>query len=135
MDFFSIVKRGYNPQEVDEYIVNLEQIIKSYKDKENAISNALISAQVAADSLLRNSQPEEAEYRTKLLSQLHNIYDSLKLQLSNVRAFQDEHGKFTVNPAFNQFCDTMMESQQKAIEDIGLILSRADAGISVTKQS
>jgi len=93
MESFSIVKRGYSPQEVDEYIEELEQVIKSYKDKDNAIKNAIISAQVAADNILKNSHLEIAEYKTRALSQLRHIYDSLELQRTRVQAFQDEYNE------------------------------------------
>ena len=91
MDSFSIIKRGYNPQEVDEYIETLEQVIKSYKDKDNAIKNAIISAQVAAENILKNTHMEAAEYKSRTLAQLKHIYDSIEKQRSNVQAFCDDY--------------------------------------------
>lgn len=91
MESFSIVKRGYNPQEVDEYIETLEQVIKSYKDKDNAIKNAIISAQVAADNILRNTHLEAAEYKRRTLAQLRDIYDSVEVQRSRMQSFWDDY--------------------------------------------
>ena len=91
MESFSIVKRGYNPQEVDEYIETLEQVIKSYKDKDNAIKNAIISAQVAADNILKNTHLEVAEYKQRTLAQLRHIYDSIETQRSRMQSFQDDY--------------------------------------------
>ena len=91
MESFSIVKRGYNPQEVDEYIETLEQVIKSYKEKDNAIKNAIISAQVAADNILKNTHLEVAEYKANTLAQLRFIYDSLEVQRSRVKTFQEDY--------------------------------------------
>jgi len=91
MESFSIVKRGYNPQEVDEYIETLEQVIKSYKDKDNAIKNAIISAQVAADNIIKNSQLEVSDNKNRALSQLRAIYDSIEIQRNRVQAFRDDY--------------------------------------------
>lgn len=91
MESFSIVKRGYNPQEVDEYIETLEQVIKSYKDKDNAIKNAIISAQVAADNIMKNTHLEATEYKTRTLAQLRHVYDSVETQRSRLQAFQDDY--------------------------------------------
>ena len=91
MESFSIVKKGYNPQEVDDYIETLEQVIKSYKDKDNAIKNAIVSAQMAADNILKNSHAEAVKYRNKALTQLRDIYDSLETQRSRVQDFQEEY--------------------------------------------
>jgi len=91
MESFSIVKRGYNPQEVDEYIETLEQVIKSYKDKDNAIKNAIISAQVAADNILKNTHLEAAEYKTRTLDQLRHIYESIETQRNRMQSFQNDY--------------------------------------------
>ena len=56
LEQFTYVKRGYDPEEVEKYITTLEQVIKSYKDKDNAIKNAIISAQVAADNVVKNAR-------------------------------------------------------------------------------
>ena len=93
MESFSIVKRGYNPQEVDEYIETLEQVIKSYKDKDNAIKNAIISAQVAADNILKNSHAEIAEYRARAFEQLQHIQDSLDVQRMRVKDFHEDYAR------------------------------------------
>ena len=91
MESFSIVKRGYNPQEVDEYIETLEQVIKSYKDKDNAIKNAIISAQVAADNILKNTHLEVSEYKSRTMEHLRSIYDSVEVQRSRMQSFQNDY--------------------------------------------
>ena len=93
MESFSIVKRGYNPQEVDEYIETLEQVIKSYKDKDNAIKNAIISAQVAADNILKNTHLEVSEYKNRTIAQLRYVYDAIETQRSRFMAFNDEYNE------------------------------------------
>ena len=34
---FKIVKKGYDPTEVNDYIDDLESVVKAYKDKESVI--------------------------------------------------------------------------------------------------
>ena len=53
---FTIVKRGYDTSEVEQYITQLETVIRGYKEKDNAINSALISAQIAANNILRNGE-------------------------------------------------------------------------------
>jgi hypothetical protein len=89
LEQFSYVKRGYNPEEVDKYIATLEQVIKSYKEKDNAIKNAIISAQVAADNVLMNAQMQAEAYKEKIVKQLQLVKDSVERQRVRVQAFQD----------------------------------------------
>ena len=93
MENFTLVKRGYNPQEVDEYIETLNQVIKSYKSKDNAIKNAIISAQVAADNILKNTHIEVAEYKAETLAQLRNVHDSVGIQREMLRSFQEQYNE------------------------------------------
>jgi len=112
MESFSIVKRGYNPQEVDEYIETLEQVIKSYKDKDNAIKNAIISAQVAADNILKNAHLEVVEYKQRTLSQLRYIYDSIEVQRSRMQSFQEDY-----NNMIRKYLRSFDESDAAVIYD------------------
>ncbi len=89
MEQFSYVKRGYNPEEVDKYVATLEQVIKSYKEKDNAIKNAIISAQVAADNVMMNAQMQAEAYKDKIVKQLQMVKDSVDRQRVRVQAFQD----------------------------------------------
>ena len=91
MEMFSYVKRGYNPEEVNAYINTLEQVIKSYKDKDNAIKNAIISAQVAADNIIKNAQAQAGEYKTILRKQLQTVRQSIEKQRAEVSLFQDTY--------------------------------------------
>ena len=128
MESFSIVKRGYNPQEVDEYIATLEQVIKSYKDKDNAIKNAIISAQVAADNILKNAHLEISEYKSSAISQLRHIYDSIEVQRNRIQAFQDEY-----NDMLRKYLRTFDESDVAEIfgriEELEKYLRELSAGI------
>ncbi len=110
---FNFVKRGYNPIEVDEYIQELEHIIKSYKDKDNAIKNALINAEIASDNIIKNAKLNAAQIKynaeeeanklksttqrehNKILASantaLDNIVSSINEQKSVLSSFQAEY--------------------------------------------
>ena len=89
MEQFTQVKRGYDPQEVDEYIATLEQVIKSYKDKDNAIKNAIISAQVAADNMIKNAKLQADEYKGQIVKELEKVRQEVDRQRMRIQAFQD----------------------------------------------
>jgi len=89
LEQFTQVKRGYDPQEVDEYIATLEQVIKSYKDKDNAIKNAIISAQVAADNMIKNAKLQADEYKGQIVKELEKVRQEVDRQRMRIQAFQD----------------------------------------------
>jgi len=91
LDQFTYVKRGYDPEEVDKYISTLEQVIKSYKDKDNAIKNAIISAQVAADNVMRNAQMNADAYKAQIGEQLVEIRGTLDRQRMALQSFQEAY--------------------------------------------
>ena len=88
MEHFTFVKRGYDPEEVDKYITTLEQVIKSYKDKDNAIKNAIISAQMAADNVVKNAQAEAESYKVQIGEQLVGMRGALDRQRASLQSFQ-----------------------------------------------
>ncbi len=62
---FQMVRKGYNPDEVDAYIEELENQLKEYKDKSSTINKAIINAQIAADNIIKAAHSETE----KILSQ------------------------------------------------------------------
>jgi len=89
LEQFTYVKRGYDPEEVDKYIATLEQVIKSYKDKDNAIKNAIISAQVAADNMIENAKAQAREYKAQIARELEKARIEIDRQRMRIQAFQD----------------------------------------------
>lgn len=74
---FSIARKGYSPEEVDDYIESvqgyvakleakykavmqelkaLNDSVGEYRQKESSINNAIVSSQVSADSILNNAR-------------------------------------------------------------------------------
>jgi hypothetical protein len=89
LEQFSYVKRGYSPEEVNKYIATLEQVIKSYKEKDNAIKNAIISAQVAADNVVRNAHMQAHDYKKKISQQLLQVSAAIGTERMRLQAFHD----------------------------------------------
>ena len=117
MERFPIVKKGYSPQAVDEYIDTLEQVIRSYKDKDNAIKNAIISAQVAAENILKNTHMEAAAYKTKALSKLKQIHDSIGVQRTRLQAFQEDYD-VVLRKYLNNFEESDMARIRSGIDEL-----------------
>ena len=90
-DRFSVVKRGYSTEEVDKYIDTLETTIRSYKDKDNSIKNAIVSAQIAADNIVRNSDIQANETRVSVQKQLKSICESINVQKEMLKEFQSDY--------------------------------------------
>ena len=90
-DKFAYVKRGYDPVEVDKRIAELENIIKGYNEKDAAIKNALVNAQVAADNITKNAELEVADSRTRLVAQLEGIYKSVSQQKELMDGFRRDY--------------------------------------------
>ena len=123
MDQFTYVKRGYDPEEVDKYISTLEQVIKSYKDKDNAIKNSIISAQVAADNVLRNAQMHADAYKVQIGEQLSEIRGALDRQRMALQSFQEAYA--------NMVRKSIQELEQStSMTDLFVRLEEAEKAIS-----
>ena len=88
---FTEVKRGYDPLEVEEYIKTLDGVIKSYKEKDNAIKNAIISAQMAADNMIKNAKLQADEYKVQLVRELEHVRTAVERERSKIQDFQDTY--------------------------------------------
>ena len=113
---FNLIKRGYDPVEVDEYLQNLEEIIKGYKEKDSAIKNAILNAQLAADNIIKNAKLEAVECRKNAVNQIDSIIASVSMQRGMLESFRKE---------YNEMLEKYL---QKISEDsIGRIGERIDA--------
>ena len=89
MERYPLVKRGYDPVMVDSDIETLENVIKSYKDKDNAIKNAIISAQIAADNMVKNAKMQADEYKEQIVHELENVRREVARERTKVQEFQN----------------------------------------------
>jgi hypothetical protein len=123
-DRFNYVKKGYDPEQVDTYIETLEQVVKSYKDKDSAIKNAIISAQMAADNIVKNAHVQVAESRTQALSQIQSIIASISDQRNKVKEFQEEYVGM-VQKYLIDFNEVDMNRIYSKITDLEQLIARA----------
>ena len=123
-DRFNYVKKGYDPEQVDTYIETLEQVVKSYKDKDSAIKNAIISAQMAADNIVKNAHLQVAESRTQALSQIQSIIASIAEQRTKVKEFQEEYSNM-VQKYLIDFNEVDMNRIFNKITELEQLIARA----------
>lgn len=88
---FSVVKKGYDQDEVNEYISKLEEVINSYKEKDIAIKNAIISAQIAADNIVENAEIESKNKRNATAEILKNLKEDIGKYESVLNSFQSDY--------------------------------------------
>jgi len=88
---FTIVKRGYDISEVDQYITQLETVIRGYKEKDNAINNALVSAQITAGNIIKDANESASSMKSEAIAKLDAITASITVQKRMVKEFQDEY--------------------------------------------
>ena len=90
---FNIVRKGYDQDEVDSYIQSLEAVIKSYKDKDDTIKNAIINAQISADNIIKNSEIEADRISKRAVRLVNEIHVSISSQKQIVHSFQEEYNR------------------------------------------
>ena len=90
-DRFSYIKKGYAPEEVDAYVSQLEEIIKSYRQKEKAINNAIISAQTSADNIIIDAEDRASKILSEAEKKLDQIRDLLALQKNIINSFYNDY--------------------------------------------
>lgn len=122
-DKFSIVKKGYNPSEVDSYIEGLETVIKSYKEKDSAIKNAIINAQLAADNMVREAEIQTKKIYQETVDKLDLIYGSITDQKRVVQEFQDDYNAL-INRYIHHVNDREISGIYDKINDLDKFLSK-----------
>lgn len=90
-DKFNSVKKGYDPAAVDLYIEELENELKRYKEKDDVIRNAIISAQQAADNIILNAKNQGRTIKENSAKQLEDICLALNAQKQILKNFTEEY--------------------------------------------
>ncbi len=131
---FNYVKRGYDPDEVDDYIQSLEDILQSYKDKDSTIKNAIINAQLAADTIIENADRDAYKTKAKLITQLDEIYRSVSLQKKFVQEFQEDYNEL-IKRYVHQFNDSEIVKLFSKITDLEEFLTRLQESVPQDKET
>lgn len=90
---FSLVKKGYDPTEVDAYIKKLEDVVVSYKEKDVAIKNAIVSAQIAADNIIKNAELQAMSNKVKAIEDLKDIQINILSEKNKLETFNKEYNE------------------------------------------
>lgn len=88
---FNIIKKGYDPEEVDTYIRDLEKKVENYQSKESAIHEAIISAQLTAKKVLEQAEKEADQIKLNVLSQVAQIGEVIIEVEEKLKEFQEEY--------------------------------------------
>ena len=93
-DRFVYVKRGYDPDEADSYIESLEGVIKSYKEKDAAIKNAILNAQIAADNIILNAKNRAETLSAEGVGKIKDLLNSIVSEKTMLNEFTAEYDAF-----------------------------------------
>ena len=115
---FKEVKRGYAPNEVDDYITSLERMIASYKEKDDAIKNAIVSAQLAADNIIKNAKAQADEYRLQIGRELERMRSEIERGRVKIQEFYEMYA--------NVIRKYFINLDNKAISDLNSCLNEID---------
>ena len=145
---FSIVRKGYCPHEVDEYldtvrdflakletkhkdslqeIDSLNKRIDDFKQKEASINNALINSQISADSILLNARNAADNIVKNAKNEAAITKDAINRLLSDIVVSMLPHRK--AMQSFRRDYQELLSEYLKEIDDdeFGAITDRLDA--------
>jgi len=90
-DKFAYVKKGYDPQAVDMYIDALEIELKGHKEKSATINHAIVSAQQAADTIIKNAKNQGRTMKANTAKQIEDLTLAVASQKQWVSDFLEEY--------------------------------------------
>lgn len=91
---FTMVKKGYEPKEVLEYIGLLEKELESYKNKEQFISQALVGAQASAQKVIQQAETKAIKIEQDALYKLENVRQKITYSKEKLSQFQENYYSF-----------------------------------------
>jgi DivIVA domain-containing protein len=90
---FSLVRKGYDPEQVDTYITRLENDLNAYKQKEKAITQAIINAQITADQIVENAKMDVQKMQKTTKKRLEDVQDMLDEATKKLLLFKDRYNQ------------------------------------------
>ena len=116
MKSFTTVRRGFDPAEVEQYILELEatlskkeQQLTDYQNKENAITKAVVEAQLTADSVIRAANDEAEKLKMEAAAELEDVKQKATALRQNLIAFQQEYNRILQQYLVAVRCTDMVE--------------------------
>lgn len=111
---FTIVRKGFDTKEVDTYIVSLESELQKketrlneYRSKESAINQAVIEAQLIADSIVSKAREEAAQLKSEAAAELVGLRQQILALRSNLSEFQESYNRLLSRYIFQSHCEDM----------------------------
>lgn len=109
MDSFNLVRKGYDPEEVDAYIYKLQEAIHNYQINEKAINQAIIQAEKAAQNIIAEAEAKAKRLEEDATIQLESLEKRLKQIRMKVDAFQTQYNqllhRYIINMNNDDFSD------------------------------
>jgi len=127
MPSFNIVKNGYHTDEVDNHIRTLERSLAEYREKDAAISNALINAQIAADNIIKNADMAAKSIRAEALDHLDKISGSLDKQRRMIARFERDYDEL-VEKYLHRINGADFEKIHAGVDELNKYLDSLRAG-------
>ena len=91
---FATTKKGFNKNEVEVYINELENMLKEYEQKEAAISFALVCASESANKIENDAILKSKEIEKDAFEKLDIIKQKTLNSKSKLEAFQKKYNAF-----------------------------------------
>ena len=95
MQRFNTMRNGYNIEEVNAYIATIESALAEYREKDSAITNTMINAQIAADNIIKNAHLEAKGIRQETVGHLESVAESLDQQRRMITCFERDYKELT----------------------------------------
>jgi len=136
-DHFPYVRKGYDAGLVDKRIEELETELREYREKDATISNAILSAQTAADEIIRkaniaadtiiqNARNLSAKLNETSAGQVMLIIGSVKEQRRQLGEFKEEYAAL-LNKYILQIDESdISQAEKKSIELEGYLQKFVD---------
>ena len=108
---FAVIRRGYDPVEVDTYIHELESIVSTrnqelnvYKEKEAAINGSVIEAKQLAEKIVNEAEAKAVSIRKEAELDAEKMHQEALDKMQDIRSKVSEmHGKLEeFKKAYNQ---------------------------------
>lgn len=88
---FPIVRKGYDQQEVKRYIEELENSLSYYKERESAITKAVINAEVTAENIVEDAELKAKEIEREAHMRLGEIKEKTVEVKEKLEIFQKKY--------------------------------------------
>ncbi len=91
---FEMVRKGYNKEQVDQYIKELQSTIDEYVRNEAQVKALIQNAEQKAELIFREAELEAKEILDGAYSKLHTIQETVQSQRKLLENFRKDYNRF-----------------------------------------